>query len=123
MKRNLDAPKEMEERVDEIDLLHLDPEERARYIQAILSKILSPDDPKRLLPYLYWDIVCFTIEFLNVYCVFVSTGEQRGELIPIIKILNSFIYSTHYSMDKTNPALGPNKAEHKEFYEEILNVL
>jgi hypothetical protein len=111
----------MEARVKEVDNLHLDPSQRATYVNSLIFHALGLEGAKDAVEQpLYWDLICYCMEMLNIYVVQTCMDTEDRDTIVTLKKLNSFIYSIHYSLPEDSPMLGPDKLAHTQLWEERL---
>lgn len=101
-------------RKNEVDEKHLDPEQRATLVHTFLLAALG----KEILPdpitgdSLWWDMVCFSLEFTN-QCVS-NMGIEEAMLAQ--KVINDLVYNIHYSTSMK--ALGPGRDEEERIWVE-----
>ena len=114
----------MMERVEEIDEKHLDPSQRATFVNSLIFHALGLKGAEDAVQQpLYWDLICYCMEMLNIYVVQTCTDTEDRETIVTLKKLNSFIYSIHYSLPEDSPMFGPGKLAHVQIWEDRLLAL
>ena len=103
----------MKLRVESRNKEHLSPSKRADLVNTLLLSALGLSGPKEAATNpLYWDIVCFATEFLNLFAL----QSEDEEMILIAKAFNERIYSLHYSYPDGMNALGPKLEEHERIW-------
>ena len=107
----------MYKRVDNFDKLFLDPAERADLVNTLICTMLNPENPSKSVSF-YWDLICFSLETLNLY----TKSFCDDEIISIMRAINNQIYSTHYSFPQDHIYMIPRE-DHKEFYNRILEAM
>lgn len=119
------AKRKFQAAIKERDERHLSPDERADLVGEAIFPALGITSAKEAtsMP-LYWDLVCFSLGIIRGF----SMAMQMEEFDQIVRILNSHLFSMHYSFPKGSPALGPNREEQQkeweskiEFIRKILN--
>lgn len=119
------AKRKFQAAIKERDERHLSPDERADLVGEVIFPALGITSSKEAaaMP-LYWDLVCFSLGIIRGF----SMAMQMEEFDQIVRILNSHLFSMHYSYPKGSPALGPNREEYQkewqakvDFIREVLN--
>lgn len=103
----------MKQRVKSRNREHLSPTDRADFINSLIHLSLGLDSPKDVATNpLYWDIVCFATEFLNLFAL----QSEDEEILLLAKAFNERIYSLHYSYPDGMNALGPAREVHESIW-------
>lgn len=111
--RTLGLDKFMKLRVEDRDSKYLDPTERANFVNTLILLALGFEDPKGAAQNpLYWDLVCYSTEFLNLFAL----QTEDKEIMAIAKAWSNKIFSLHYSYDDDMNALGPSREEYGEVW-------
>lgn len=107
----------LKERIKQRDSTYLDPTSRANLVNTLLFRVLGLEDPKDIIKNpLFWDLVCFCTEVLNVYAL----QSDEEENLALAKAWSNLIYSRHYSLPDDHNALGPEKEEHEKWWLEMI---
>lgn len=107
----------MEARVKEVDENSLSPSERATFVNSLIFHALGLEGAEDAVQQpLYWDLICYCMEMLNIYVVQTCMDTEDRDSIVNLKKLNSFIYSIHYSLPDDSPMLGPGKLAHTQIW-------
>ena len=110
----------MKLRVEDRDSKHLDPRERADFVNTLILLALDLTGPKEAATNpLYWDLVCYATEFLNLFAL----QSEDEELLAIAKAWSTKVYSLHYSYEDGMNALGPDRGEYEKVWKKRLERL
>lgn len=61
---------------------------------------------------LYFDLMCFCFEMLNLY----GMNSQDGDLLQLMSLVNKHMYSTYYSLPDNHIILGPDREAHTKLW-------
>ncbi len=111
----------MIDRVSQVDVEHLNPDERAELINTLIFRSLGLDTPEDVIKQpMHWDVQCFAVKILASFIV----EMEAEDLIPAIKLINNYIYSIHYSGKiGVDPHLGPGRDEHEKMWLDIIGKM
>jgi hypothetical protein len=104
----------LKHQIKERDHKHLDPSERAEFVNTFFFHALGLDSGEDFVENpLYWDLIMYANEMILLY----AFGIQDEQLLALMKHVNSHLYSLHYSIPGDSPELGPSRDEHKRVWE------
>lgn len=111
----------MKAKMSEMDEHHLEPKERADLVNSFIFHALGLDDPKDVIEQpLYWDLLCYCFQMLSSHAI--ALGDEG--FLGVIKALNSYMHSIHYSgAVGEDTFLGPEREEHERIWVERIEGL
>jgi hypothetical protein len=106
----------LKKRIAERDEKHLDPSERAELVNSFIFLALALEDPHDVIKQpLYWDFLSYAVELLNIYAQELAIAGEP-EVLQIMRLLNKYMKSLHYSLPDDSPELGPAREEHEALW-------
>jgi hypothetical protein len=106
-------------RVEARNEAHLAPNERAELVNTLMFHALGIDDPSDMITHpLYWDILCYCCEMMNLYAS--QVGSEN--MLKAQKYINAEFYSHHYSVPDDHAILGPGKKIHRAIWNARLGI-
>ena len=105
----------LRKRIQEVDERTFSPEERAGLVLDFLLDKFGIKSDSEIDERLYWDLTCFSLEWLNLFTVVHSAKDGESSMEEIMKLLTQFLYSFHYSMP-AGDLVHTDKKSHQKFY-------
>lgn len=101
----------MRAREKQMDEAHLDPGQRAELVNTFIHYALGLTKREDVIEQpLYWDLLCYSFQMISRFAI----QAADPDFLQIVKALNSYMNSIHYSGELGQEDwLGPEREEHE----------